>query len=414
MKHVSPLSASPVQHERSRSIWRQVLTALLLVLVGYNIRAVVLAVPPVLPLIQHDLALTYALAGLLTALPVLMLGSVAWLSGLLVERIGPRTCVTLGLVLLAAGTLLRAFWPNTLALFLFTVVLSLGIVMAQTAAPVLTRLWFPAQIGMVAALFTDGLIIGESAGAGLTVPFMQRFLGPDNWAGTFIFWGVPIVLLLLLWLWLAPAAPALHRRAAEQTETPLEEVGGEKRPRVNSLHLGVMLGAGSLIYFGMNGWIASYNLALHRESWTPLALVVLNAAQLPASLALTFVAQRLAGSRWPFIGAGIVCGLSILGWFATPAPFEVLWAALLGASSALVFTLGIALPPLLARPGEVGRLTGITVSLTYAVAFVGPFLGGALWDLFALPLVAFVPVIGASLILIVLGALLPARSAFGL
>jgi MFS transporter, CP family, cyanate transporter len=137
-------------------------------------------------------------------------------------------------------------------------------------------------------------------------------------------------------------------------------------------------------------------------------------AQLPSSLGVTFFAQRLVGRRWPFVAAGVICVISIASWVLTPAPLELFWAALLGGSSALVFTLGIALPPLLARPGEVARLTGITISLTYAVAFVGPLIGGQLWDLFHLPAVAFLPVALASIMLIVLGALLPSHATFGL
>jgi len=128
---------------------------------------------------------------------------------------------------------------------------------------------------------------------------------------------------------------------------------------------------------------------------------------------VTFFAQRLAGHRWPFVAAGVVCFVAITGWVFTPAPLQLFWAALLGGSSALVFTLGIALPPLLAGPGEVARLTGITISLTYAVAFVGPIIGGQLWDLFHLPAVAFLPVALASIMLIVLGLLLPSYRAFG-
>jgi CP family cyanate transporter-like MFS transporter len=120
------------------------------------------------------------------------------------------------------------------------------------------------------------------------------------------------------------------------------------------------------------------------------------------------------GRRWPFIVAGIARTFAIVGWVFTPAALQPLWAARLGGSGALVFTLGIALPPLLANPHEVGRLTGTTLSLTYGVAFVGPFIGGALWDLFNLPALAFVPVLIASVMLIVLGALLPSRASFGI
>ena len=408
--------ASTSQDERITATWRVIVVCTLITLVGFNIRSVILAVPPVLPLIQHDLGLSYAATGLLTALPVLALAGGAWPAGLLAERIGAWACVSIGLALVGAGTLLRAISPTAFLLFLFTLLLSLGIVLTQATMPVLIRHWFPERIGLVAALFSDGLIIGEAVAAGVTVPIMLQFLGRDAWASTCILWSIPVFLLFALWLWLAPTA---HTRVSSpQPITASATSQGSAQPaqraRVSALHLGIMVGAGSLIYFGMNGWIAPYNQAIHHVDITPLALVILNAAQLPVSLAVTVMAQQLAGRRSPFIVAGAICAVAIAGWLFTPVVLEPCWAVLLGGSSALVFTLGIALPPLLARPQEVARLSGITVSLTYGVAFVGPLLGGALWDLFQLPPLAFLPVAFASILLIVLGALLPARDSFGL
>ena len=416
VKNPTPTTA----HGGITSIWRKVIVCVLLTLVGFNLRSVILAVPPVLPLIQHDLKLSYTQTGLLTAVPVLVLAVAAWPSGLLAERIGERRCVSIGLALLGSGALLRLLWHGAASLFLFTLLLSLGIVLAQTAVPVLARRWFPAHIGLVTALFSDGLIIGESVAAGTTVPIMLQFMGRDAWTGTFILWGVPVIVLLVLWLWLAPPAPAIVFRrplVPETTTTPVTVKDSASVPqpaRVNALHLGILLGAGSLIYFGMNAWIASYNQAVHAGGLTSAALTILNAAQLPSSFSVTFFAQQLAGRRWPFIGAGVLCAAAITGWVFTPPVLELLWAALLGGSSALVFTLGIALPPLLAKPKEVARLTGLTISLTYAVAFVGPLVGGQLWDLLHVPAVAFLPVAVASVTLIVLGMLLPPRSAFGI
>ncbi len=416
MKNAVPVS----EDERITVTWRKIIVCSLVTLVGFNLRSVILGVPPVLPLIQHDLRLSYAATGLLTALPILVLACAAWPSGLLIERIGGRTCVTAGLALLGAGALLRALWPTAIPLFLFTLLLSLGIAMSQTAVPILVRSWFPAQIGLVAALFSDGLIVGEAVAAGTTVPVMVQFLGRDAWIATFVLWSVPVIVLLALWLWLAPPAHATAPVQLSSTaDTTLSTIAQSstppiKRARVSALHLGIMLGANSLIYFSMNGWIASYNQAIHQGGLTPLALATLNTAQLPASLGVTLFAQRMAGRRWPFIAAGVICVIAIAGWVFTPAVLEPVWVILLGGCSALVFTLGIALPPLLASHEEVARLTGITISLTYAVAFVGPFLGGVLWDLFHLPAVAFLPVALASVTLTVLGALLPSRAAFGL
>lgn len=400
--------------------WRKIVVCILIALVGINLRTVILAVPPILPLIQHDLHLSYTVTGFLTALPILVLGISAWLSGLLAERIGERACVSIGLTLLGSGAILRALWPTMFTLLLFTFLLSVGIALGQTAVPVLARRWFPTQIGLVTALFSDGLIVGESVAAGLTVPVMAQYFGADGWGATFIFWGIPVIVALLLWLWVAPpvqkdvSMPARGAASVSKSDIARDAMAGPSGARVSALHLGIMLGANSLIYFGMNSWIASYNQAMHYSSLTPLALAVLNSAQLPASIGVTFFAQRLAGRRWPFIISGAICVLAIAGWIFTPSALEILWVALLGGSSALVFTLGVALPPLLAKPGEVARLTGITISLTYCVAFVGPLIGGKLWDIFHLPAVAFLPVAVASVMLVILGALLPPRLAFGL
>lgn len=408
---------------RGAGALRTAVVLALFTLVGINLRSVILAVPPVLPQIKHDLGLSYTATGLLTSLPVLMMAAAAWPSGALAGRAGAKRSVGLGLALLAVGGLLRAVWPTTVPLFLFTVLLSLGIAIAQTAMPVLARQWFPARIGFVSALYSDGLILGEAIAAGVTKPFILGPLGADAWVATFVVWSLPVFVTLALWLALAPPAPptttarggirlgGMFRRSGAASSAKAD--GKEGRSRVSALHLGILIGAVSLVFFGMNGWIATYNQALGRQAETALALAVLNAAQLPVSLAMTPFAQRLAGRRWPFIAAGVVCAVALAGWLLAPASLEPVWAALLGGSSAFVFVLGIALPPLLAGKSEVARLTGQTLMLSYGVAFLGPLLGGSLWDTFGLPWLAFMPVAGAAVILIVLGSLLPARSAFG-
>ncbi|HYX50829.1 MAG TPA: MFS transporter, partial [Ktedonobacteraceae bacterium] len=146
--------------------WQKIVTYILITFVGFNLRSVLLGVPPVLPLIQHDLGLSYTLTGFVTALPVLVLAVGAWPSGLLAERIGARLFVSIGLGLLATGTMLRAFKISTPSLLFFTLILSIGITLSQTAMPVLIRRWYPKQIGLVSALFSDGLILGEAVAAG--------------------------------------------------------------------------------------------------------------------------------------------------------------------------------------------------------------------------------------------------------
>jgi len=65
------------EDDRITVAWRSVIVCMLLTAVGSNLRPMILTVPPVLSLIQHDLKLSYTVTGLLSALPVLVLGCVA-------------------------------------------------------------------------------------------------------------------------------------------------------------------------------------------------------------------------------------------------------------------------------------------------------------------------------------------------
>lgn len=412
----SPTIADPSSPhaEQVTGRWRVLFVFALIVFVGVNLRSVIMAVAPMLPLIQRDLRLSYTATGLLTSLPLLLMGGLALPAGLMAGRLGGRRIVALGLALLAGGSVLRGIWPAAVPLYIFTVLLSVGITLVQTTVPVLARQWFPTRIGLVSALFTDGLILGETLGAAFTLPLMQRFFGPDGWAGTLLFWAAPTLLVLALWLFFAPPAAATLPARSATSAIPAPETAPTPRRRVNALHLGILLGSGSLVYFGMNAWIPPYNQAIGASGATPLALGVLNAIQLPVGLSLLAFAQRLAGRRWPFLAAGSVCLIAILGWVITPVAWQPYWAALLGGSSSFVFVLGIALPALLADRASVARLTGATLTLSYGVAFLGPLLGGLFWDISHQPQWAFAPVGIAALLLIALGATLPARANFGL
>lgn len=412
----SPSGALAAHAEQVTGRGRTLLVFALTVFVGVNLRSVIMAIAPVLPLVQRDLRLSYTATGLLTSLPLLLMGGFALPSGLLAGRLGGRRIVAVGLALLAGGAVLRSIWPAAIPLYIFTVVLSLGITLVQTTVPVLARQWFPTRIGLVAALFTDGLILGETLGAAFTLPLMERLFGPDGWAATLLLWAAPTVLALALWLFFAPPAaatlPARPATSPTSSEPPSSDTSSPQR--VGALHLGVLLGSGSLVYFGMNAWIPPFNQAIGAASATPLALGVLNAIQLPVGITLLAFAQRLAGRRWPFIVAGAVCLVAVLGWVITPVAWQPFWAACLGGGSSFVFVLGIALPPLLSDRASVARLTGATLTLSYGVAFLGPLLGGSFWDISHQPQWAFAPVGIAALLLITLGAKLPSRANFGL
>lgn len=403
---------SKTVHWQATSPWAAIGILALVLFVGVNLRTPLLSVTPLLAVIRSDLGLSYSETGLLASLPSLLMGLGAWPAGRIAGHIGGRLSVSLGLTLVILGTIARGLWPTPIALYAFTAALSAGVALAQTSIPLLARQWFPSRIGLVSAIYTDGLTLGETLGASLTAPLMRAWFGANAWPAALLMWAVPVTLTLALWLWLAPPAPVLRvsasppHSAASDTAVQSQAVATRK---VGPWLIGANMGGGSVVYFGMNGWVAPYNEALHASSMTPVALFALNAAQLPVCIGLTFVAQRLAGKRWPFVVAGGASLVSVTGWLLTPPTMEPLWGTLIGGSAAGVFTLAIALPAIFGHGAQIARLTGGSLAVSYTATFVGPYVGGVLWDTFHHPWLAFAPVLLASLILIVAALLLPAR-----
>ena len=94
-------------HTSDRAGGRLVTLLLLLWLTGASTRFTILAVPPLLPLIHHDLHLVETQVGLLVALPLILFAAAAVPGSLLVARIGVVSTAAIGMLFTAAGAAAR-------------------------------------------------------------------------------------------------------------------------------------------------------------------------------------------------------------------------------------------------------------------------------------------------------------------
>jgi CP family cyanate transporter-like MFS transporter len=76
----------------------------------------------------------------------------------------------------------------------------------------------------------------------------------------------------------------------------------------------------------------------------------------------------------------------------------VVGAGVLGFIAAYILVLTFALPPLLAEPNDVARLSAGTFAIGYTTTFFVTLLSGAIWDATHVPATAFVPVLAAAII----------------
>ena len=114
-------------------------------------------------------------------------------------------------------------------------------------------------------------------------------------------------------------------------------------------------------------------------------------------------ARRLSGSRAPLVASTVLAAIGIALFLARP-DLAIVATSILGFCGGIQLVLSLALPPLLAPPHEVHRMSAGMFAIGYFVSFLMQPLGGAIWDATGVPATAFVA--GALSIVLVLGAAL--------
>ncbi len=378
MNHSSTAGTGNAQSRTS------VLTALcLLWLVGSALRLTILAVPPVIPKIHHDLSLNATQIGVLTGLPSMLLALAAVPGSLLIARLGVRSAMIVGLALTAVGGALRGIFPDVTWLYAMTIAMGAGVAIMQVSMPPAVRAWVPHRIGFATAVYTNGLLIGELAPVALTIPFVLPLVG--GWQGGFAFWSAPVAAIALLVLLFAQRQPTANGAPVRRRWWP--DWGSFLIWR-----LGFMLGTVNAIYFGTNAFLPDYLTHRGQSAWISAALTGLNAGQLPASALLLAFASRLELKAWPYAASGLLCVLAIAGIVFGSGPVAVASATLIGFSAASILVLALALPPLLAPPDDVHRVTAAMFTISYSWAVVVPVISGIVWDASGIAAMAFLPI----------------------
>jgi len=344
--------------------------AVLLWLAGVYLRIPVLVAPPLAPFISDELGLTQALTGALTTLPILMLAIGAMPGSLAISRIGPRNTLALAMVIMVIGSAGRGLVPDTLTLMMASAVMGFGVAMMQPALPALLPRWLePHHLALGSAIYMNGMLMGEFIGAGITLPVLMPLLD-NSWRATLLAWSLPALLVA--------AALFLPKRDLARPVRRSAWLPDWKNPL--TLRIGLLLGLSGSMFFGLNAYMG--NLLEQQGHFEKLAdaLFWYNFAQVVASLLMLKMARAWVGRRSVIV---LMALLSIVGTTGTiilegwPA---IISATLMSFVAGILLILLVALPPLLVRSEETGRLSAGTFLVGYTLAFSVPMIGGLIAD----------------------------------
>jgi len=353
---------------------RKILLILAIAAIAFNLRPPISAVGPLISEIRLDTGLSNTLLGMLTTLPVLAFGVFSVFTPLLTKRFGTEGTMTIALLILSAGTLLRVV-PGSVMLFGGTIILGAGIALGNVLLPGIVKKQFPARVGLVTGIYSGMLGVGAALSSGVSVPLSQG--AGLGWRWSLGFWALFSVIALLIWL------PQLKRNFQVIAKRSLGNALKQLSKSGLAWNVALYMGLQSFTFYIIIAWLPEVlqdrGIGAVEAGW------LLSLCQGVGVFGTFFIpawAGRLENQKIPVM---VLIGLEIISliWLMIPgAAYTGVIVSLLGFSMGGSF--GMALLFIVLRTADsdsANELSGISQSIGYTLAATGPALFGAVFDL---------------------------------
>jgi cyanate permease len=302
------------------------------------------------------------------------------MSGLVIDRMGARLGIGVGVVLAGIGQLGRAFAPDFPTMLALTLLMGVGATGLTFGLPKLAAELYPSElVGRAASVY----LVLSYAGSAMAFSVGRPIVGPalGGWRPLFAASGAAAVAFAGLWAvaaWYVPPG----RHADDEGTFEFRSLSADIRAVVGHRDMLLLIVLGTMYLFvlhGIQGWLVT---VLETRGVAPgiagSVTALLVAGQAIGVIGVPVLAERFDRLRLSIAGCGVVGALGALGLLATPAFVLALAVPVafvgvgMGGLSPLVRSVPVELE------GIGPSLTGTAVGLIFAVGEIGGFLGPAL------------------------------------
>lgn len=340
-----------------------------------NLRPAITSIAPLMETIQEQLLLSSTAASLLTAIPVLCMGIFAPLASKL-GKFGLERILAGCLLLIAAATGLRYAADNAALLLWSAGLIGVGVAVAGPSLSGFIKLHFPAQTALMIGIYSIGIGLGASLGAGLTIPLQRRLA--DDWSAALAVWAVLAMVSILFWVYATRSSAARAGGGGKPAKNPF--------PWKNKRAVLVMLffGLQACLTYSITAWLAPFSQANRLSPALSGSVVTLYAlVQVGAGVIAPLLVSRFPNRRFWTVSscctmlAGLLM-ISVLNHASVP------WisAVLMGYGSGALFFWALLLPlEETDHAEEASAWTSMAQCGGYIMAASGPTLTGWIHDL---------------------------------
>lgn len=354
-----------------------------MILLATNMRAPIVALGSIAPVVQEALNISETQIGWLGAVPMLTFALGALISPSIGKRFGIENTLIAMIVLLTAGMVIRTAIPTWLGFLSGTVMLTLAIGFANTLAAPVIKQRTPKNIPLITGLFSLTMTVMAGIVAGVVLP-LSEWVG---WQWALGGWSILGVFAIVIWIFLR-----IRLGSSSDQVVPIAEQGSSNISIWRTgfaWQIGIFLGIQSLLYYTVASFLPSILISKGMSAVSAGQMGSVFQFMAPLSiLSLTWLVNRGRPIQALAVLAATLNVIGIAGLSYASTDLAWLWSGLMGAGCSAIFTLSMMLFSMRTyTTNQASELSGMAQFVGYLLAFFGPLGTGWLhevtdnWDL---------------------------------
>ncbi|MBO1219350.1 CynX/NimT family MFS transporter [Mammaliicoccus sciuri] len=339
-----------------------------ILLIGANLRAPITSVGIALPSIKDTLNLSNTSVSLITIIPLLSFAVISLFAAKISHKFGLERTVFGALILICVGIALRAI-TGVSWLYVGTILIGVGIAFGNVLTPGIIKMNFPLRIGIMTGYYTVVMNIFGSVSSYVTAPLVKHF----NYNIAISLIGIVTFIGIITWSF------QLNKHETVNSSQTTTNINVWKSPL--SWQITLLMGGQSMIFYSLINWLPEFLLS----HGTPINeagiyLSILQLAIIPLTFVTPIFAEKLKNQVLITFVTGLLFVLGILTLMLQPN-WAFLGIILIGVASGLAFGLVNTFFGLRTENGlTAAKLSGMSQSVGYLFAAIGPLLFGILHD----------------------------------
>ncbi len=348
-----------------------------MVLLATNMRAPIVALGSIAPVVKDALDISEFQIGWLGAVPMLSFAVGALISPAIGKRFGLENTLIAMIGLLTVGMIIRTTIPTWSGFLIGTLLLTLAIGFANTLAAPVIKQRTPQHIPLITGLFSLTMTTAAGIVAGVVLPLSEQV----GWQWALGGWTILGVFAFVIWLFLRVRLGSSKHQAVIPAALGSSDISMWRT--TFAWQIAIFMGLQSLLFYTVASFLPSI--------WVSKGLSAVSAGQMgsvfqfmaPVSiLSLTWLVNRGRPIQALAVFAAVLNVVGILGVSYLSTDLAWLWSGMMGMGCSAIFTLSMMLFSMRTyTTNQASELSGMAQAVGYVIAFFGPLGTGWLHEM---------------------------------